>query len=192
VRPTAISPASSALTGYENSLSRRQHNNLPPEPGFARRDYARRKRDHLRRLLKQPTTTTAREEGAHGGTRGSPVTRAPAKGKTPGCGSGGSIPSGEINPLPTIGAPWEATARRLLALRPSQRLRAFCRHIVARPLQHDLASGRGVQGEPHYRTAFGLGQVTRSSDFENRYFTTVFPMGMPLLRDIPQSELAQR
>ena len=68
----------------------------------------------------------------------------------------------------------------------------YRRHIVARPLQYGLASGRGVQGEPHYRAAFELGQVARSSDFGNGYFTAFFPMGMTLLRDLPRSELAQR
>jgi hypothetical protein len=194
VRTTATPPASSALKAYEAAALGDQ-NDPPPEPGLARREahYARLKRDHLRRRLKRLNITTARKEGAHGGTRRFP--RAPERQRRvepPAAAPGVSIPSGEINPLPTIGAPWKATARRLLALRPSQRLRAFRRHIVARPLQYDLASGRGVQGEPHYRTAFGVGQVAQSSDFENRHFTAFFPMGMTLLRDITQSELAQR
>jgi hypothetical protein len=40
-----------------------------------------------------------------------------------------------------------ATARRLLALRPSQRLRAFRRHIVARPLQKAAGVSAAMQGD---------------------------------------------
>jgi len=52
---------------------------MRPEPGFARREaygMPRLKRDHRRRLLNRLSYDPARKEGAHGGTRGSPVKRA--------------------------------------------------------------------------------------------------------------------
>jgi hypothetical protein len=59
------------------------HNHSPPEPGFARREAHyegnRPKREHLGRLLKQLHNAPVRKEGAHGGTRGSPVKRGAAK-----------------------------------------------------------------------------------------------------------------
>ena len=60
------------------------------------------------------------------------------------------------------------------------------------PCSYGLASGRGVQGEPHYRTAFAIGQVARSSDSSCPHFTPFFLVEMTLLRDITRKELAQR
>ena len=52
-------------------------NELPPEPGFARReahsDKNPPKRERLGRLREPFPLATARKERAHGGTRGSPV-----------------------------------------------------------------------------------------------------------------------
>ena len=59
----------------------------PPEPGFAGREAhcVRLNCDHLGRLLKPSPTPDVLKEGAHGGTRGSPVkaSEATPKGKNP-------------------------------------------------------------------------------------------------------------
>jgi AcrR family transcriptional regulator len=72
------------------------------------------------------------------------------KGKPPAAAP--EVPLAARNPP---GAPWRATARRLLALRPSQRLRAFRRHIVARPLLKAAGVSAAMQGgltiEPLFR-----------------------------------------
>ncbi len=52
----------------------------PPEPGFARREaqpHARKRTNTatLHRLTDRLTYVSARKEGVHGGTRGSPVKR---------------------------------------------------------------------------------------------------------------------
>src|SRR5215203_3844652 len=76
-----------------------------------------------------------RKEGAQGGTRGSPVRAERSegeKGKPPAAAPGVFL-SGEKSTYSQRA--WEATTRRLLALRPSQRLRAFRRHIWRAPLQ---------------------------------------------------------
>ncbi len=67
-------------------LGERHHQ--PPEPGFARREANHQKKlpNHhsKRRLLKRESQAAARKEGAHGGTRGSPVKRASATRQTRG------------------------------------------------------------------------------------------------------------
>src|SRR6266508_6727883 len=54
-----------------------EHDEPPPEPGFARREAHYEKKPPSQRfkgrLLKPTFQATARKEGAHGGTRGSPV-----------------------------------------------------------------------------------------------------------------------
>jgi hypothetical protein len=51
------------------------HHKPPPEPGLARREanYPQQTPSHLSRLLKPLHNATARKEGAHGETRGFPV-----------------------------------------------------------------------------------------------------------------------
>jgi CelD/BcsL family acetyltransferase involved in cellulose biosynthesis len=71
-RTDVTGPSASRSTRYTDD-----HAESPPEPGFARweahLDRKPQKNAPFRRLLKREPSEAARKEGAHGGTRGSPV-----------------------------------------------------------------------------------------------------------------------